>query len=65
MSGQGFSDGYLSDVVDQATGMISAQIDCDMIEALGRLRIRADATGQTVEQTALDVLDHVIRFDDS
>jgi hypothetical protein len=34
-----------------------------MAEALGRLRIRAEATGQTLEHVALDVINRVIRFD--
>ena len=43
---------------------ILAQLDCTVDEALARLKIRADATGQTLEHTALDVLDRVIRFDE-
>jgi hypothetical protein len=56
-------DDYFSHHVHQATGMIAAQVDCSMGEALNRLRIRAAATGQSLEHTALDVLDGVIRFD--
>jgi AmiR/NasT family two-component response regulator len=52
----------LSYRIHQATGMVAAQADCDIDEALARLRIRARATGQTLEQTALDVLDGEIRF---
>jgi hypothetical protein len=51
------------DHVHQATDKIAAQLDCDVSVALGRLRIRADATGQTLEHMALDVLDGVARFD--
>jgi len=47
----------------QATGMVAVQVGCDVTEALGRLKIRANATGQTLENLALDVLDGVIRFD--
>ena len=43
--------------------MIAAQVDCSIGEALDRMRIRAAATGQSLEHTALDVLDGVIRFD--
>lgn len=50
------------DYVHQATGMVAAQLDCDIIEAFGRLRIRAVANGQTLEDTALDVLDGMVRF---
>ena len=54
---------YLSDRVHQATGMVAAQAQCDMSEALNRLRIRAMAMGRSLEATALDVLDGLIRFD--
>jgi hypothetical protein len=50
--------------VHQAAGMIAVQANCDVEEALGRLTIRAKAMGQTVEDTALDVLDRLIRFDE-
>ena len=53
--------GYLSDKVHQATRMVSAQADCEMSEGLNRLRIRARAMGQSVEATALDVFDGLIR----
>ncbi len=53
---------YLGVHVHQATGMIAAQVGCDISEAYGRLQIRADAMDQSVEETALDVLDGVIRF---
>ncbi|MDP9334385.1 MAG: hypothetical protein M3Q30_13940 [Actinomycetota bacterium] len=54
----------LSDRVHQATGMVSVQAHCDIAEALNPLRIRALAMGQSLEVTALDVLDGQIRFDD-
>jgi hypothetical protein len=60
----GLSDDSLSKHVHQAMGMIAAQLDCDVDEALARMKIRADAMGQTLEHTALDVLDRVIRFDE-
>ena len=50
--------------VHQAAGMIAVQANCDLEEAFGRLAIRAKAMGQTVEDTALDVLDRRIRFDE-
>jgi hypothetical protein len=50
--------------VHQAVGMIAVQANCDVEEAFGRLAIRAKAMGQTVEDTALDVLDGLVRFDD-
>ena len=52
----------LGDWVHQAVEMVAVQLDCDVTEALGRLKIRADATGQTLENMALDVLDGVVRF---
>jgi hypothetical protein len=58
------SDESLGKHVRQAIEMIAAQINCDLEEALARLKIRAEAMGQTLEHTALDVLDRVIRFED-
>jgi hypothetical protein len=52
----------VGDYVHQATEMVAAQLDCDIAEALGRLRIRATATGQTLENLSLDVLDGLVRF---
>ena len=52
----------LGDYVQQATWIVAAQLDCDVNEALGRLKLRADATGQTLENMALDVLDGAVRF---
>jgi hypothetical protein len=51
-------------VVHQATGMISAQLDCGIEEALVRLRGRAFATEQPIEQMAEDVVAGSLRFDD-
>jgi hypothetical protein len=53
----------VSAVVSQATGMVATQVACGLIEAFDRLKIRANAMGQTLEDTALDVIDGVIRFD--
>jgi hypothetical protein len=53
----------VNDRVHQAAGMIAAQTGCGLEEALHRLIIRAEAMRQTIEDTALDVLDSVIRFD--
>jgi nitrate/TMAO reductase-like tetraheme cytochrome c subunit len=54
---------FMSVHVHQATGMIAAQADCDISEAFARLTIRAAAMGQSIEDTALDVLDRIVRFD--
>ncbi|MDQ1447716.1 MAG: hypothetical protein QOC79_687 [Actinomycetota bacterium] len=56
------SDQSHSVAVHQATGMVAAQADCDISEAFNRLKIRSAALGQTLDETALDVLDGVIRF---
>jgi len=58
----GSSDEFRSVAVHQATGMIAAQADCGVDEAFHRLNIRAAAMGQTLQDTALDVLDCRIRF---
>jgi len=55
--------GPLSDRVLQAQGMVAAQLGCSMEEALGRLRVRADAIGQPLDDLALDVLDGIVRFE--
>jgi AmiR/NasT family two-component response regulator len=55
--------GPQSDRVSQATGMISVQGGCSLAEAFDMLRERAFALGQTLEFTALDVIDGEIRFD--
>ena len=43
--------------------MIAGQLGCIPSEALDRLIIRSAALEQSVDDTALDVLDGVIRFD--
>ena len=53
---------YVGVHVHKATGMIAAQVGCDVDEAFNRLQIRADATSQSLEDTALDVLDRITRF---
>jgi hypothetical protein len=52
-----------STVVHQATGIVAVQAGCHVDEGFELLVIRARARNQTVEMAALDVLDHVIRFD--
>ena len=58
----GSSEEFLTVAIHQATGMVAAQADCDIDEAFNRLNIRAAAMGQTVQDTALDILDRRIRF---
>jgi AmiR/NasT family two-component response regulator len=52
-----------SDRVAHATGVISVQAGCTLPEAFDLLRARAVKVGQTLEHTALDVIDHIIRFE--
>lgn len=49
-------------VVHQATGMVSAQLDLDMEQALARLRAHAFVTGRTLAETAGDVVARRLRF---
>ena len=58
----GSSEEFLTVAIYQATGMIAAQADCDIDEAFNRLNIRAAAMGQSIHDTALDILDRRIRF---
>ncbi len=58
------SEVRVSVVVGFATGEVAKQCDCELIEAFDRLRARADESGQSLENMALDVLDGVARFDD-
>jgi hypothetical protein len=51
-------------VVHQATGMISAQLDCAIGEALVRLRGRAFANEQPIDEVAADVVTGRLRFDE-
>jgi hypothetical protein len=50
-------------VVHQATGMISAQLDCPIGEALVRLRGRAFATERPLDDVAADVVTGELRFE--
>jgi hypothetical protein len=54
----------VSVVIGYATGQVVRQADCEVIEAFDRLAVRARALGQSLEHTALDVLDGIIRFDE-
>jgi hypothetical protein len=57
-------DVRVSMVVAHASGVIARECDCCPIEAFDRLQARARELGQTLEHTALDVLDGVLRFAD-
>ena len=55
---------HLSNHVHQAAGMIAAQTGCKIPEAISLLVVRAAQMSQSLEDTALDVLDRVIDFAD-
>ena len=55
---------HLSNHVHQAAGMIAAQTACKIEDAISLLIVRAAQMGQSLEDTALDVLDRVIDFAD-
>jgi hypothetical protein len=59
----GPSEIRVSIVVAYATGVVARQCDCELFEAFDRLKARADELRQSLELTALDVLDGEIRFD--
>ena len=52
-------------VIGYATGQVVRQADCEVIDAFDRLAERARALGQSLEHTALDVLDGIVRFDEN
>lgn len=51
--------------VHQATGMITIQLGVNLTEALLRLRAHAYAAGQTLSDSAAEVVDRRLRFDDN
>ncbi len=55
-------DVRVSIVVGHATGVIAQACDCGLIDAFDRLQAQAEAMEQSLEHTALDVLDGIIRF---
>jgi hypothetical protein len=55
--------GPTSPRVLQATGMISVQAHCTVAAAFDLLRERAFELDQTLEVTAIDVIDRVLRFE--
>jgi hypothetical protein len=46
----------------QAEGMVSAQAECEVADALQLMAERAIVQGMTIEQVAQAVVDHGIRF---
>jgi hypothetical protein len=55
--------GPQSDRIAQAIEVIRSQVQCAPDRALDLLRERALPLDQTLEYTALDVLDNIVRFD--
>jgi AmiR/NasT family two-component response regulator len=51
-----------SNWVHQASGMLSVQAHCTVGEALTWLTERAEASGQTLDEIATDVLERRLRF---
>jgi len=51
-------------VIHQATGMIAAQLDDSIANALARLRAAAFASGRSMYDLAQDVVERRVRFDD-
>lgn len=51
-----------SNWVHQASGMLSVQAHCTVGEALTWLTERAEATGQTLDEIATEVLERRLRF---
>jgi hypothetical protein len=51
-------------VIHQATGMIAAQLEDSVANALARLRAAAFAAGRPMEDLARDVVARRVRFDD-
>jgi hypothetical protein len=47
----------------QATGMVSAQLNCDVVDAMNRLVLYSEETERSLEEVAADVINGVIRFD--
>jgi hypothetical protein len=43
--------------------MIAVQAECGIREAFGRLCIRSESLGQTVQTSAVDVVARCLRFD--
>jgi hypothetical protein len=50
--------------ISQATGMAAEQLDCSMLEALGRLVVRARAMDISTDALAGLVIDREIRLSD-
>jgi phage-related minor tail protein len=58
------ADETLTVAAHQAAGIVAEQAHCDIREAFRQLITRSAAIGQSLDDTALDVIDHVVRFDE-
>jgi hypothetical protein len=62
--GPGLAGGWTNRaLVHQATGMVGAQLEVDLAEAIARIRARAFGTGQSVYDLAVDVVERRLRFE--
>ena len=52
-----------SAVIDQAVGMLVAQLDCDLVEASVRLRAYAFAHDQPLNEVARGVVERTLQLD--
>ncbi len=48
--------------VHQATGMIAAQLNCDPLEALAQMIVRARDENIALDELARDVIDRRVKF---
>lgn len=63
LGGRAAADGWAHrTVVHQATGMVSAQLELALADALARLRARAFAGNRSIYEVALDVVERRYRF---
>jgi hypothetical protein len=53
----------LGDDVTRAVGVVVAQAGCSTSEALALLLAAAEASGRSIEQTAVSAIDRRLRFD--
>jgi hypothetical protein len=58
------ADEALTVAAHQAAGIVAEQAHCDIREAFRQLITRSTGMGQSLDNTAHDVIDHVIRFDE-
>jgi hypothetical protein len=52
-----------STTIHQAVGMTAVYVECDVVEAFERLKIRARTTGTPLHMIAFDIVDRIVRFD--